>query len=171
LRAVLHRTFKLNLMSNNVQHAAALQARRIFLAAETDRNCQDDFRSLLQPHEIDMHGAIADGIELHCARDHTRLIAVELKQKWGGQKCAGSDMALKFVLRNGDWFGGTSAAVHDPGNKPLPARLIGRSFAGLGARFGTQLLYLTHSLSPWFPAASAGARGFFARKALAFSGS
>ena len=98
-----------------------------------------------QAHEIDMHGAVGDRIELHLARDDARLLAGDVQHEQGGQEAAGFDMQRSSVWASTDTFSGVVARRHRRRRDPaLLAGLVGRALAGSGTRFGAQFLHLTH---------------------------
>ena len=70
IRDVLGRANQFDGVADDVEHAAALQTGRRFVALKVDRNGEADGGAFGQAHEIDMDGAIGDRIALDFARDH-----------------------------------------------------------------------------------------------------
>jgi len=54
-----------------------------------------------QAHEVDMHGTVADRVQLHLARDHAGLLAAQVQHEQGGEEMAGLDMALQGAAVHG----------------------------------------------------------------------
>ena len=66
---VVGRADQLDLVAHDVEHAALLQAGRFALALEVHRNFQAHRGAFGQAHEIDMHGTVADRIELQAGAE------------------------------------------------------------------------------------------------------
>ena len=133
------------------------------LALEVHRNFQAHGGAFGQAHEIDMHGAVADRVELQLARDHAGLLAADVQHEQGGEEMAGLDMALQGAGVDATFSGSSLAAIDHGGDQALLARLEGRALAGAVARFHLKFLNLRHFPDPSGPAKPARAperRGF-----------
>ena len=147
---VFDRAEQFDVMPHDVDHAAALQARRTLLSPEAHGNGEHDLGAFRQPHEIDMHRPVGNRVELHVARDHAGALSVQRQHERGGEESAGADMPLKLALGDGDGGRRRIAAIHDAGDQPLLADPESGAFAGLRARFDAQFLGFTHGRIPCF---------------------
>ncbi len=66
-------------VDDDVEHAAALQARRSFFIVEADRHVDVDLAVLADAQEIDMDRAAGDRVELHCLGQGAVRLAVRLR--------------------------------------------------------------------------------------------
>ena len=80
---VVGRADHVHLMAHDVQHAALLQARRFALALEVHGNFQTHGSAFGQAHEIDMHGAVADRVQLQLAGNDAGLLAGDVQHQAG----------------------------------------------------------------------------------------
>ncbi len=82
------------------------------------------------------------------ARDHPRLGARHVQFEQGGEEVAGIDVAFQRALVDRHGFGIGAPAIDHAGNQSLQASAISGALAGLVARFGAQLLDVTHVKGP-----------------------
>ena len=98
-------------------------------------NGETDAGAFGQAHEIDMDGTVADRVELDLARDHAGFLAGDVEHEEGGQEGAVLEMAFQIVADDLAHSGsGRLAAIDDGRDETLLAGLVGRAFAGAGAR-------------------------------------
>src|ERR1700687_2948200 len=86
LRNVVDRAFQIDGVGDDVDGAAALDARRTFRVHDVQGNADADGRAFAEPHEIDMNRKIAHRIELEVARNHAVLVALEIDVVNRGEK-------------------------------------------------------------------------------------
>src|SRR5215469_3773060 len=125
-------------MADDVEHAAALQPRRILLALEMHRDREPHMRTFGETQEIDMNGTVAHGIGLQGAWDHACFLAPNLQHERRGQERALARVALKLAVVNRYSFGLFLAAVDDPWHGAFAPRPESMSFARALARFRAQ---------------------------------
>ena len=145
---VVGRAEHLDLMPDDVDHAAELQARRIFLAAEADRNRDPHARAGLEPHEIDMDRTVGDRIDLDGAGQDPHLLAADVQHHQGLEHGARVVQLAEGALVDLHGLGIAFSAIDNAGNLALAAHLIGRALAPRGARFGGEFEHLTHGGIP-----------------------
>ncbi len=145
---VVGRAIDLDLVPDDVDHAAELQARRIFLAVKANGDGDTHARAGLEPHEIDMDRPVGDGIELDGARQDAHLLAADVQVDQRLEHGAGVIQLAENALVDLHGLGLALPAIDDAGNLALAAHLIGRAFAQLGARFGGEVDHFTHGGNP-----------------------
>jgi hypothetical protein len=89
-------------VSDNVDGAAALDARRLVGVHRMHRDGDADHRALAKPHEVDVQRVVLHRVELKVARDDAMLHAINLKLVDRGQEPSGIDALaeLGIVERN-----------------------------------------------------------------------
>src|SRR5581483_2646028 len=85
---------------------------------------------LADAHEIDMDGEVADGIELHAARDHARLFALDVESEDGALEVARMELLGDGAIVDGDVLGLLFVAIKGAGDAALAARGSRPAFAG-----------------------------------------
>src|SRR6185437_6370384 len=78
---------------------------------EVHRNFQPHGGAFGQAHEVHMHGAVADRIELYFARDHAGLLAANVQHQERGEEMAGLDTALQGTGIHGHVLGSVGSAI------------------------------------------------------------
>ncbi len=91
-------------MLDDVERAAALDARRRFLIDEVDRHLHADLRACDEALEIHMHRRVLDHVELVVARNGADLLALDIDLENGGEEMTRIDQRVRFLVveRDGD---------------------------------------------------------------------
>ncbi len=135
-------------MAHDVDHAAELQAGRIFLAAEAHRDRDAHARAGLQPQEVDVDRPVGHRIDLDRARQNARLLAADVEHHQRLEQGALVVDLAKGALIHLNVLRLAFPAIHDAGNLALEAGLIGGTFAPCGPRLGGEVDHLTHGGIP-----------------------
>src|SRR5262249_43559883 len=109
---------ELQRMGDDVDGAAALDARSAFRVDHMQRDADADRRAFAEPHEVYMDREVAHGIEMEVARNHAMLLALELDVVNRGEEAAGQDALAQFPVFHGDRQRGLVVAIDHSGNSP-----------------------------------------------------
>jgi hypothetical protein len=137
-----------NLMTDDIEHAAALQAGRRPFVEEAHRHIDGHLRILAEPQEIDMDGKVADGIELDGAGDHPRLLALDVEHVDRALKMAGVKLLVDHAVIDRDPLGPLLVAVKDTGNAPLATFRARSALARTASRPSLEFDRLSHRQPP-----------------------
>src|SRR5690606_653161 len=107
------RAVELDLVTHDVQHAAALDAGRLVLVDEMHGNVDIDLGVLADTQEVDMNREILDGIELIVLRQDLDLLAADVDRGDRGQKPAAVDLVENVLVGQGDSQGRLFVAIDD----------------------------------------------------------
>ena len=137
-----------DLVAHDVEDAAALEARGGGFVQEAHRHLDSDERILADAHEVDMDGEVANGIELHVARDHPRLLAVDVEGEDGALEVTGMELRVDRAVVDGDGLRRCLVAIENAGDAPLAARRARPAFAGARPRPCLEFDRLSHEIPP-----------------------
>src|SRR5262249_43373476 len=116
------------------------------LVEEAYRHGDGDQRVLAHPQKIDMDREVAHRIELHTARDHARLGALDIEGEDGALEVAGEQLLRDRAVLDRDALRLLLVAVEDTGNAPLAARGAGPALARALPRPCLEFRGFNHSL-------------------------
>src|SRR5262249_55205577 len=95
-------------------------------------------------------GTIAHRIDLHGARNHALLLALDVQHVERGEEVAGLDLTLQRMALDRHVLRLAFAAIENARDETLLAGLVGRALAGAFTRFRFQILHLAHSRKSLF---------------------
>src|SRR5215217_545466 len=101
-RNVVGRNVQFNFVTNDVENATGLDAGGLLFVDEVNRNFDGNLAVLGNAQEVDVHGEVADRIQLIVLREDTDLFAVDVDRCNGGHETAGVDLAGDFLRGEGD---------------------------------------------------------------------
>ena len=107
------RAHQLDFVTDDVEHAAALQAFALLLALEADLHPDRERRACDVADEVDMDRRIADWIDLNVAGQNANHVAVDLEVVEAGKEAPPTDLALQHVVFERDGQRVRAAAVDD----------------------------------------------------------
>ena len=107
--------------ADDVEHAAALEARRLVLVDEAHRHVDVDHRPLLGAQEVDVQRVVGDRVQLRLARQHLEALVaeVELEHRAEEARVLGQ-LEPDLLERHGDAQRLLAAAIDD--RRDLAAR-------------------------------------------------
>ena len=126
-------TIEIDLVADDVEHAALLDAGRLLLISEVDRHLDMDARAGPESQEIDMGDEVAHRFELDIAGDGAHHIAVDIEIDERRKEPAGVYMRLQVAIGKGDTLGLLLVAIEDTGNAAVAADCAGGPLAGPAA--------------------------------------
>jgi hypothetical protein len=135
---------QLELMANDVEHAATRQTRRFFLVPEVDGDIDVDGAVLADPEEVDVQRPVGDRVELHILRQRPDLAAFDVDHCDGVHEVAGGQGLDQGLLLEVDRNGFLPVAVNDGRHSALTANGAGGSLASPLARLSRQRKLFAH---------------------------
>jgi hypothetical protein len=141
------RTVHFDLVTHDVQHAAALEAGRIVFIDEVHRHHDGDLGTLAQAQEIDVDDEVANRIELHVARNGAHLGAVNVDVHQRGKEAAGLDLLHQLAVFERNQLGVFLVSVDYSRNAAFATNGPGGPLAGPVARGSGDVDGLRHRLS------------------------
>ncbi len=135
---IVGRAKELDLVADDIENAARLEARRGFMVAEMDRHLDADTSILAEPQEIDMDNEIPHGLELDVARNDAKGFPAEVEIDEGCRETAGADMGEQVSIAQGNERGFLLVAVDDGRNEALATNGTGGPLACPVACLGLQ---------------------------------
>ena len=119
VRDVVGRHPHLHRVADDVERAAALEARGCFVVDDVHGHVDADLLACLQAHEIDVEREVLHRVELVVARKNARLLALDVDLELRGQEVTREDQLVGGLVieRNGDWC--FAAAVDHGGDATL----------------------------------------------------
>src|SRR5690606_26259493 len=105
----------LDVVAHDVEHAAALQARRKRVVRKLDRNRDADDAVLADAKEIDVDGVILHGIDLHVAGNDADFLRADGDVEHGRGEVSLDELLPKVVAVNGNDLGGLAVSIDDGG--------------------------------------------------------
>ena len=139
---------QLELVADRVQHAAALQARRLLLVDEADRHRDGDLGVLGNAQEIDMQRPVGDRMELDVLGQGADGRAAGVDHHHRVHEVAGVQHLHQRLLLEVDGEGLFIVAVDDGGDAAFATQRTGGSLASPFARLGRQRKLFAHCMSP-----------------------
>jgi hypothetical protein len=127
-------------MAHDVEHAAALDARRGAFIDEMHRNVDRQARAFDDAQEIDMDRTVADRVELEVARDGADLLAIDVDRGKGGEEATAMDPEVNVLAGKRDRDRGLLAAVDHGRNLTITTRRSGGPLAHLSANRRRELV-------------------------------
>src|SRR6185295_119618 len=134
----------LDLVRHDVDHAAELEAGRIFLAAKAHGNRQADACAGFQTQKIDMDRPLGYRVDLDRAGNDSRLLAADLEHHQRLKHDARVIELAEIVQIELEGLRLAFAAIDDAGDPSLLANAIGGTLATSVPRFGGKVDHLTH---------------------------
>ncbi len=131
-------------MRDEVDRAAALQARRGLAVRYVDGNADPDSRAGAQAQEVDMHRLVGDDVELIVSREHALLAAVDVEFENGRQEVPCVDELVDFLELERNRLGFLSAAVNYGGYAALATNGAGGPLACPATRHGREFFDRCH---------------------------
>src|SRR5690606_23972242 len=147
---VVDRAGHLDLVADDVQHAAALEPRTVLLVDEPHGDPQRQRGTLRDAEKIDVYREVANRIELDVAGNDARLLAADVDHVERRQEASALQVPQQRLPRKRDRLRRLAVAVDDTGHEALAPDCAGGPLADLVARLGADFLYFGHvSCSPW----------------------
>ena len=119
-----------DLVADDVQHAAALQARRLLGIDELDRDGDGDPRFLADAQEVHVDRNVGDRVELNVTRQHMVGCVTDLDVEQVGEKARGAQNAFELQTVQRNRYRLFLVAVDYGGDPASAARLTGNPLAG-----------------------------------------
>ena len=132
------------LVADDVENAALLEARRSFFIDEDDRNADFDLRTLGEAEEVGVLGAVGDRMERHVLGERAEFLAAQFDLDDRVHEVAGVELLDQLLGFNMDQGGFFLAAVDYGGDTAIAAKLTGGSLASPFARLGRQGQSVAH---------------------------
>ena len=153
-----------NPVADDVEHAAAADARRGALVDELDGHVDRQARAFDDAQEIDVQRPVADRVELIVARDGADLLAGDVDRRDGREEAAAVDLEIHVAVGEIDRYRGLLAAIDDGRDQTLTTDGTGGPLAHLFANRRRELVTSAHRTTP-FQAVSRVPPGVSARRA------
>jgi len=135
---------ELKLVAHDVEHAAALQARRTLFVDEDDWHRDFDSRVLADAEEVDVERTVGNGVESYVLRQRPHGLAVDLDHDDRVHEVAGAELASQFLGFDVDGQGFFLAAIDHGGDAAFATQCTGGSLASPFARLGRQGKRIAH---------------------------
>ena len=135
---------QLELVADDVEHAAAADARRIILVDEADRHVDVDGAVRADAQEIDMQRTVVDRVELDVAGERAGLLAAHIDHHDGIHEVSVGQRLDQRLFLDVDAYRVLLVAVDHGGYSAFAANSTGGSLACPFARFGRQHKLLAH---------------------------
>ena len=139
---------QLELVLDDVENAAALEARRGFLIVEAHRDVDVHLAVLADAQEVDVDRAAADRVEVHGLGKSAVRLAADLDHHHRVHEVAGREHPGEELLLDMHRQRLLLVAVDHGGYPAVAAQCTGGSLASPFARFGGQRQLFAHSLVP-----------------------
>ncbi|MNL30145.1 hypothetical protein D3C87_1518650 [compost metagenome] len=127
-------------MANDVENAAGLEARGLLFVDEVNRNLNGDLAVLGDAQEVNVHGEVADRIQLVVLRQDADLFAVDVDDRNGGHETAGVDLHRHVLGGQRDRKRGLLVTVDDSRDKTVATKFTGGPLTNPFARLGLELI-------------------------------
>src|SRR5690606_6699190 len=148
IRDRIGRAIELDFVAHDVEHTTALDAGRLVLVDEADRDVDVNFRILAHPQEVHVQREILDRIELVVLRQDPDLLSVHVDRGNRGQKAAAVNLVVDVLVGQGDGQGRLLGAVDDGRYLALTANCTGGPLTDLFASLGLELISIVaHGVS------------------------
>src|SRR5690606_21400358 len=119
------RNLRLDLVAHDVEQAAALDAGRLLLVEEVNRNLHRHQRVGADAQEVDMDREVADRIELVFLGQNLDLLAADVDRGDGGHEAAAVNLVVDVLVAQRDGERGLLVAVDDGGHLAVAAQFAG----------------------------------------------
>ena len=139
---------ELELVAHDVEHAAALQARRVVLILEAHRHRDGDLGVLGDAKEIDVERPVGDRMELDVLGQRARRLAADIDHHHRVHEVARVKELHQRLLLDVDRRGVFVVAVDHGGDAAFTTHCTGGSLASPLARLGRQRQRFAHRMSP-----------------------
>src|SRR5579883_2355352 len=137
---------ELDLVPHQVDDAAALDARRLLGIDDVDGDRDRNPRARADPHEIDVERPVAHGMELHVARQHALLAAVQLDVQQPCEETGLVDFAVELAGIDGDQHRRLLVAVEHTGHTTVATGGPGGPLSGPVPRLSAEGNQFSHLL-------------------------
>ena len=125
----------LDLITDNVQNAAALQARRFFFVREDDRNFDIDPGGIGHAQKVCMHRLIGYRMQLQVTAKHLLLVPIQRNVEQRGKEAGLHTCGAQLARIDGDGFGVLVCAINHCRNSTVSTCCTGGPLAYQCARF------------------------------------
>ncbi len=134
----------LDRVTDDVEHAAALDAGAFLVVFEHHLDVDVEPGGFAEAHEIDMDGAVGDRVHLQVAGQHPVFFAADLDLEHAGEEAGAPDLVQQVQGVDGNQHRFFLVAVNHARNPAGAADRPGRALAGALAQFGGECRCLGH---------------------------